>query len=259
MGTMTSPVYHLDEVQQPISSPPSSASEMRSWVHSVKSLGTFGSLPPPSTLGARDTASTLPSLLEAISDTSGSPSSPLATALAVLFEPSPILYTTLVPALAARIQAGPPPTSYYALIDAALAEIASWPHDRQAEFIAGHPRIGEVNGLSKLSAQEQAAKATPPEVLARLAHLNACYERQYPGLVYITYVNGRSRADIKDEMEDKLGFEHSVSADEPAVETVGSVDVGGQEWKSELERAVHDVGKIAKSRLGALGAAEVEG
>ena len=46
---------------------------------------------------------------------------------------------------------------------------------RKAAFVAGHPRIGEVHNLSRLSAGEQAAAATPPEVLARLAHLNACY------------------------------------------------------------------------------------
>ena len=74
--------------------------------------------------------------------------------------------------------------------------ISGWDDDLKTQFIAGHPRIGEVNGLSQLSAQEQAAKATPPEVLARLAHLNTCYENHYPGLIYITFVNGRSRAQI---------------------------------------------------------------
>ena len=69
---------------------------------------------------------------------------------------------TLVPALAARLQAGPPPPSYPALIDAALAVLAAWPAADKAAFVAGHPRIGEVRGLSALSAREQAARATPP-------------------------------------------------------------------------------------------------
>ena len=101
--------------------------------------------------------------------------------------------------------------------------------------------------------KEQAAAATPPEVLARLTHLNACYEYKYPGLRYITFVNGRSRAVIMEEMEGVLGFERSFSASEPTVNSVKKVDVGGKEWKVELNRAVIDVGRIAQSRLGTLG------
>lgn len=224
---------------------------MRSWIHSVKPLGDFKQVvAQPST---STDAPALPPLTEALSDASGDKVGPLARALALLFEPSPILYDALAPALAAHIQEAPPVLSYRALIDAALSVIASWPDDRKAQFIAAHPRIGEAKGLSHLSAQEQAAKATSPEVIVRLAHLNACYERRYPGLVYITFVNGRSRAVIKDEMEDALGLEHTVDADEPSADSVESVEVGGETWKAELERAVADVGRIAKSRLSALG------
>jgi len=90
-------------------------------------------------------------------------------------------------------------------------------------------------------------------VLARLAHLNACYERRYLGLRYITFVNGRSRGAIAEEMEDVLGVEHSLSPDQPDIGGIESVSVGGVEWKAELDRAVADVGQIAKSRLRALG------
>ncbi|KAI0820834.1 OHCU decarboxylase-domain-containing protein [Trametes gibbosa] len=227
---------------------------MRSWIHAVKPLdGNFKDVAAqlPTSMGTHTPA--LPPLLEAVSDTSGKQDGPLARALALLFEPSPILYTTLVPALAAHIEHSPPALSYHALVDAALTVLRTWPDDQRAHFIAAHPRIGEVNGLSHLSAQEQMAKATPPAVLARLGHLNACYERKYPGLVYITFVNGRTRAEIKDEMEDVLGFEHSLLADEPPLTSVESVDAGAVQWKQELERAVEDVGKIAKSRLKTLG------
>ncbi|KAI0352329.1 hypothetical protein OH77DRAFT_1428626 [Trametes cingulata] len=225
---------------------------MRSWVHSVKPLGDFK-------LASHGSTPALPPLMQALSDTSGKEDGPLARALALLFEPSPVLYNDLVPTLASRLQnATSPILSYPMLIYAALEVIASWPDDLKAQFIAAHPRIGEVKGLSHLSAQEQAAKATPPEVLARLAHLNACYERKYPGLVYITFVNGRSREEIKDEMEDVLGFEHSLSPNEPPVESIQSVEVGAEEWKKELDRAVVDVGRIAKSRLATLGTETVE-
>jgi 2-oxo-4-hydroxy-4-carboxy--5-ureidoimidazoline (OHCU) decarboxylase len=148
--------------------------------------------------------------------------------------------------------------SYTQLIDLSLQEIFEWDIPSQSEFISGHPRIGENSNLSKLSAAEQGAlrlKPTPPEVLARLAHLNALYEARYPGLRYITFVNGRSRPVIAEEMEDVLGIEHSLELDQPTVGTIKPIDQESEEWRRELKRAVGDVGKIAKSRLGALGVA----
>ncbi|KAH9935053.1 Oxo-4-hydroxy-4-carboxy-5-ureidoimidazoline decarboxylase [Amylocystis lapponica] len=198
--------------------------------------------------------STLPPLDQVLSS-SADRDGPLAKALATLFESSPILFSALVPGLATHLssESSTSPTSYAALIDAALAVISTWSDTLRAQFIAGHPRIGEVNGLSHLSAKEQLAAATPPEVLARLVHLNALYEHRYPGLRYITFVNGRARAVIKDEMEDVLQLERSLSPGQPPVESVGSVEIGGEEWRGELDRAVVDVGRIAKGRLRALG------
>lgn len=195
--------------------------------------------------------------LEGIRGGQSRPDSPLALLLSTLFESSPILVSTLEPQLASALTALPALTSYHQLIDAALAVIARWELPSQANFIAGHPRIGESKNLSNLSAKEQGATTavapTPPEVLARLVHLNACYENKYPGLRYITFVNGRSRAAIAEEMEDKLGLEHSLLPDEPAVYTLKPVEVGGEAWKGELERAIRDIGYIAKNRLGAMG------
>jgi 2-oxo-4-hydroxy-4-carboxy--5-ureidoimidazoline (OHCU) decarboxylase len=178
----------------------------------------------------------------------------LASVLSVLLEPSDILYSTLVPGL---VSSGQRFTSYADLIDAAIAEVTSWDVPLQAQFIAAHPRIGETKNLSALSAKEQGATPTVvptlPEVLARLAHLNACYERRYPGLRYITFVNGRSRAAIAVEMEDLLGLPNSLSADEPSLEEIRPIQPDADpSWGIELDRAVFDVGRIAKSRLGAV-------
>jgi len=82
------------------------------------------------------------------------------------------------------------------LIDVVTHRLKTLPASEQAIFVAGHPRIGEQSGLSALSAQEQASKATPIEVLLRLELLNTEYENKYPGLRYITFVNGRSRAEV---------------------------------------------------------------
>ncbi|KIY62922.1 hypothetical protein CYLTODRAFT_426527 [Cylindrobasidium torrendii FP15055 ss-10] len=155
----------------------------------------------------------------------------LGHALTLLFEHSPILISHLVPKLL-----GKPFTTYEALIDASLAEINTWDDDLRAQFIAGHPRIGETKNLSSLSSKEQGAAApTPPEVLQRLEAYNEQYEKRYPGLRYITFVNGRSRAEIADEMAGKL--ENTEGVAPPA------------DWKAELDRAVGDIGKIAYSRL----------
>ncbi|KAG6891238.1 hypothetical protein C0995_008490 [Termitomyces sp. Mi166 len=202
--------------------------------------------------------SDLPALSE-ISHSASGPNSPLAQSLSILFEHSTVLISRLEPQLTkffSDSEATPLP-SYSELIDKALGLIASWDLSLQSQFISGHPRIGETKNLSSLSAKEQGGRTgvdpTPPEVLARLSHLNACYEARYPGLRYITFVNGRSRQAIAEEMEDKLGFAHSLSPDTPSVGDIESIDIENEEWVAELRRAVSDIGLIAKSRLVALG------
>jgi len=175
----------------------------------------------------------------------------LALAFATLFEPSSALFEFLVPSVI-TIVADPekhiPRRTFDALIDIGMRELDDWPHSQQASFIGGHPRIGEVKGLSALSASEQAAHATPPEILARLSELNEEYERRYPGLRYITFVNGRSRKMIMEEMEEKLGIGGGwEKGDSKEIHRLGS-----EEWVSEVRRALKDIGKIAKSRLVAL-------
>ena len=75
-----------------------------------------------------------------------------------------------------------PPRLPGTLLWSAETVIRAWPAVDQAAFIHGHPRIGELAGLSVLSAQEQASQATPHHVLHRLTYLNEEYERRYPGL-----------------------------------------------------------------------------
>ncbi|KAL0060420.1 hypothetical protein AAF712_012789 [Marasmius tenuissimus] len=195
--------------------------------------------------------------LSTLKESSG-PDSPLSSALSTLFEPSPILSTHLEPHIHG-VLASREPTSYSELIALSISHIQSWPHDLQAQFIAGHPRIGESKNLSKLSAKEQGATPstapTPPEVLNRLAHLNTCYEKRYPGLRYIIFVNGRSRAAVAEALEDQLELAHSLSSDEPTLDAIEAVEIGGEEWSSELKRAVEDVGRIAQSRLKTLSVA----
>lgn len=124
-----------------------------------------------------------------------------------------------------------------------------------AQFIGGHPRIGEAKRLSALSEAEQGqVDETPQEVYHRLEYLNLLYERRYPGLVYITFVNGRSRTEIKEEMERRLVEEGVLSStDEGGDEALRNVEnVDSDKWTEEALRAVDDIAKIAKSRLSKL-------
>lgn len=199
----------------------------------------------------------LPDLTEVQSSPSSS-ESPLAVALNILFEHSAILVTRLEPQLHALFSTLAPGTltSYSQFIDTALDEIGGWDTASQAEFISGHPRIGETKGLSELSSREQGAQGvnpTSPEVLARLAHLNKLYEVKYPGLRYITFVNGRTHASIAEEMEDVLGIPHSLLPSEPDSECINPMNPSSKGWEEELNRAVHDIGSIAKNRLKVLG------
>jgi len=186
----------------------------------------------------------------------------LSNALSMLFEPSPILVEELVPQLAAQFNLTPAsehPQSYKELVDNAIAAVEGWGLDKQADFVKGHPRIGEVKAqISAMSAAEQGhSQAIPTDlnVIKRLEFLNETYERRYPGLVYITFVNGRSRAVIAEEMEQKLKAEGVLTEaeKEDGLVEVEAVEKHNNAWNAEVTRAVKDVGKIAKSRLEKLG------
>jgi 2-oxo-4-hydroxy-4-carboxy--5-ureidoimidazoline (OHCU) decarboxylase len=202
--------------------------------------------------------SNLPNLATLCGRDEGIDPSLLAETLSLLFESSPILHSLLVPQLASYLKGVPPPKTYSHLIDIALVVIRSWGTRDRATFIAGHPRIGETKNLSTMSAKEQGQSGaviqpTPPDVLARLAHLNTCYEKRYPGLRYIIFVNGRSRKEVAEEMEAQLELAHSLSPDEPALSSIKPIEEDTEEWREELSRAIHDIGCIAKNRLKTFG------
>ncbi|KIK55386.1 hypothetical protein GYMLUDRAFT_47943 [Collybiopsis luxurians FD-317 M1] len=240
----------------------------------------------------------LPSLESILSTTTYSPdpNSPLAATLSALYEPSEVLISSLVPQVYGILKSqsgrersgsddasstldatGITITSYTELIDLSMSVVRSWDVDLRAAFIKGHPRIGEtrkeVLAKSKFSSREQgiegdlsesksaAPPTTPPAVLARLSHLNTFYEHRYPGLVYIVFVNGRSREEIVRVLEGHLGLAHvylelaeleSINGDDE-LDNVSPVQRGSKEWIEELDRAVKDIGLIAKSRVRNLG------
>jgi len=203
----------------------------------------------------------LPTLDEIHKITSDDGWSALKKIVSTLFEHSPVLDEHLVPELALSSSTL---TTYTDLIDQSAIIIRSWSPTLQSSFISGHPRIGEQNPkqLSTLSASEQARYFTPPWVIERLRWLNGVYEGRYQGLRYITFVNGRTRREIMEEMESALGVgnaqepERKEEAEASSLREVPQVkvEVGGEEWLRELERAVGEVVLIAKDRrVGKLG------
>lgn len=94
----------------------------------------------------------------------------LLEALSTLLEPSASLRDRLAPGLSQTLAARPSkPATYGELVDLAQEQLGAWDQDAKADFLGGHPRIGEVKNLSKLSSKEQSnATPTAPEVLAKL-------------------------------------------------------------------------------------------
>lgn len=130
-----------------------------------------------------------------------------ANVLDLLFEPSTSLHTLSVELL--KVQEFP---SYDDLIAAVgvqltdLAESSSTSDTKWLESILGsHPRLGAKKVDSAQSQAEQAQLNTGDQNEARqLSQLNEEYESKYPGLRYVVFVNGRSRAVIMKDMRTRI-------------------------------------------------------
>ena len=192
--------------------------------------------------------------------------------LSLLFEPTPSLHNVLVPGVLDRLSSTAMPSTYSQLIDTCSDVASQWTWEDKAGFIAGHPMIGAPK-VSGLSGKEQGSGPVTPQVVidrygsqheimayTRLQHLNTLYCKIYPDLRYITFVNGRPRQAIVNEMEEALGVTVSPQplpddypVAEPALDSeevrtkVKSKD--SAEWKTECDRGLADVWLIGKSRL----------
>jgi 2-oxo-4-hydroxy-4-carboxy--5-ureidoimidazoline (OHCU) decarboxylase len=66
--------------------------------------------------------------------------------------------------------------------------------EAQIEALDAHPRIGQRNGVSERSEEEQGSDEDPA-LLAALARLNKNYEEKF-GFRFVVFVNQRPRAEI---------------------------------------------------------------
>lgn len=73
------------------------------------------------------------------------------------------------------------------------------------KIVSAHPRLGpSKDKLSSHSSSEQKSLAGSEEEARRLAELNDLYEKTFPGLRYVVFVNGRSREVIMANMRERI-------------------------------------------------------
>jgi 2-oxo-4-hydroxy-4-carboxy--5-ureidoimidazoline (OHCU) decarboxylase len=81
--------------------------------------------------------------------------------------------------------------------------LATLPEEDELEALNAHPAIGQRKGLSARSAAEQ-GEDTDPTVLSELAYLNQVYEEKF-GFRFVVFVAGRSKAEILEVLQERLG------------------------------------------------------
>ena len=94
----------------------------------------------------------------------------------------------------------------------------------KVEALNAHPAIGQRKGLSARSAAEQ-GEDIDRTVLSELAYLNQVYEDKF-GFRFVVFVAGRSKAEILEVLQERLG----------------------RTREEELDTACHELVAIAKDR-----------
>ncbi|CAG8980677.1 hypothetical protein HYALB_00007169 [Hymenoscyphus albidus] len=138
------------------------------------------------------------------------PALPTAERVAVLdalFEPCTALHTLSLDLLHAKTF-----SSYQDLITNVglqLTELSKSPSSSDTQWLekilGAHPRLGDKKADSVQSQAEQAQLNTGgEEEAAKLRNLNAEYEKTFPGLRYVVFVNGRARPVIMENMRARI-------------------------------------------------------
>ncbi|GAB7328483.1 hypothetical protein MBLNU13_g00452t1 [Cladosporium sp. NU13] len=137
-------------------------------------------------------ASTLPTL----------PPQTQSQILSLLFEPSPSLHATLSPLLTTPHQSYP---SLITSIKSHLLSLRTSDPSLLLSILSSHPRLGAAKVESAQSAAEQAKlREGAKEEGEELRALNEEYERVFPGLRFVVWVNGRGRGEIMGIMRERI-------------------------------------------------------
>ncbi|MCJ1380015.1 hypothetical protein MMC17_003118 [Xylographa soralifera] len=134
-------------------------------------------------------------------------SSERAAVLDLLFEPCVQLHTLSVALLQER--AFPSYDDMIASIGVQLTDLAESTSTSDKEWVesilAAHPRLGDKKVDSSQSRAEQAQLNIGGDDESKsLARLNEEYETTFPGLRYVVFVNGRSRAAVMKDMTARI-------------------------------------------------------
>ncbi|KAI9760094.1 MAG: hypothetical protein M1840_002733 [Geoglossum simile] len=135
------------------------------------------------------------------------PTESRAALLDALFEPSAPLHTLSISSLAKNTF-----RSYNELVAAVgrrleqlLESTSTSDTEWLDEILGAHPRLGEKKVESALSRGEQAGlNQGGSEESEKLKALNEDYEKVFPGLRYVVWVNGRSRPTIMEDMRARI-------------------------------------------------------
>ncbi|KAK9469682.1 Oxo-4-hydroxy-4-carboxy-5-ureidoimidazoline decarboxylase [Lipomyces arxii] len=125
------------------------------------------------------------------------------TVITHLFERSTELEKMIVPEFSFVMSYGELIAHSRALLLNLASESASDPKQMKVllDILAAHPRLGARKIESSHSVAEQASLQSESEALAEL---NAEYEKKFPGLRYVVFVNGRSRDLIMKDMRERI-------------------------------------------------------
>lgn len=135
------------------------------------------------------------------------PAEDRASILDLLFEPAPQLHTLSLPLLHSETFASYPDliaavgAQLSALADSSSTSDTAWLND----ILSSHPRLGAKKVDSAQSAAEQAKlQQGGAEEAEKLKVLNEEYEKAFPGLRYVVFVNGRGRGEIMEDMKSRI-------------------------------------------------------
>lgn len=166
----------------------------------------------------------------------------IGAVLDALFEPCAALKSYLIPKIRTR-----PSANYPKLIDFCRAclhtlideyETDSQAHSQVCNIVCAHPRLGvpkrDISSLSVHSQNEQKSlNCGDPngELGQKLARMNELYEEKFPGLIFVVFVNGRTREEIIEIMKERIASSN---------------------WKDEVRHAFDGMCDIALDRVNKL-------
>ncbi|KAK0105542.1 hypothetical protein ONS95_004099 [Cadophora gregata] len=127
--------------------------------------------------------------------------------LDTLFEPCDALHTLSLSLL--QTQKFESYDDLIASVGVQLTDLAESPSTSDTDWLdkilGSHPRLGAKKVDSAQSQAEQAQLNTGGEDEGRkLKDLNEEYEKAFPGLIYVVFVNGRSRGEIMEDMRSRI-------------------------------------------------------